>query len=61
MAPIVCFLASDKAAHINGQTIGANVNQLYIYKMMVSEGVNKKGEPWKPEDLGAVVGRVIDW
>ena len=61
MAPIVCYLASDKAAHINGQTFGANVNQLYIYKMMVSEGVNKKGGPWNPEELGAMVARVIDW
>ncbi len=61
MAPIVCYLASDKAAHINGQTFGANVNQLYIYKMMVSEGVNKKGGPWNPEELGAMVARVIEW
>ena len=61
MAPIVCYLASDKAAHINGQTFGADVNQLYIYKMMVSQGVNKKGGPWDPEQLAAMVARVIDW
>lgn len=61
MAPVVCYLASDKAANITGQTFGANVNQLYIYKMLVSEGVNKKGEPWTPEELGTVIQRVIDW
>ena len=61
MARIVCFLASDKAGHINGQTFGANANQLYIYKMLTSEGVNKKGAPWRAEDLGAVVARVVDW
>ena len=61
MAPIVCYLASDKAAHINGQTFGADVNQLYIYKMLVSQGVNKKGGPWNPEELGAMVSRVMDW
>ena len=61
MAPVVCYLASDKAANITGQTFGANVNQLYIYKMMVSEGVNKNGEPWSPDELGAVIQRVIDW
>jgi len=61
MAPIVCFLASDKAAHITGQTFGANANQLYIYKMMTSEGVNKPGEPWDPQTIGTVIQRVIDW
>ena len=61
MAPVVCYLASDKAGNITGQTFGANVNQLYVYKMLVSEGVNKKGEPWTPEELGTVIQRVIDW
>ena len=61
MAPIVCYLASDKASNITGQTFGANVNQLYIYKMLTSEGVNKGGAPWKPEEVGQVVSRVIDW
>ena len=61
MAPIVCYLASDKASNITGQTFGANVNQLYIYKMLTSEGVNKGGAPWKPEEIGSVVSRVIDW
>jgi NAD(P)-dependent dehydrogenase (short-subunit alcohol dehydrogenase family) len=61
MAPLVCFLASDKAKHITGQTFGANVNQLFVYKMMTSEGVNKGGAPWKPEEVGAVIQRAIDW
>lgn len=62
MAPLVCYLASDAAANITGQTFGVNQNQLYIYKMMVSEGVNKLGvEPWSPEQIGAVIQRVINW
>jgi len=61
MAPLVCYLASDKAANITGQTFGANVNQLYLYRMLTTEGVNKKGAPWKPEDVGNVIQRVIDW
>jgi NAD(P)-dependent dehydrogenase (short-subunit alcohol dehydrogenase family) len=61
MAPLVCFLSSDKAQHITGQTFGVNVNQLYAYKMMVSEGVNKRGGPWRPDEIGAVIQRVIDW
>jgi len=61
MAPLVCFLASEKAAHITGQTFGANVNQLYMYRMLTTEGVNKRGAAWKPEEVGNVIGRVIDW
>ena len=49
MAPVVCYLASDQAANVTGQTFGVNQNQLFIYKMLVSEGVNKRGlDPWKP-------------
>ncbi len=62
MAPLVCYLASDQAANITGQTFGANQNQLFIYKMLVSEGVNKlSSQPWDPEQLGAVIQRVITW
>ncbi len=62
MAPIVCYLASDQAANITGQTFGSNQNQLFIYKMMVSEGVNKPGfDPWNPEQIGALIQRVISW
>ena len=35
MAPLVCYLASDAAAHITGQTFGVDVNHLYIYKSYV--------------------------
>lgn len=62
MAPLVCFLASDQAAHITGQTFGVNVNHLFIYKMMTSQGVNPMAsEPWDPEKIGAVIDRVINW
>ncbi len=61
MAPLVCWLASDQAANVTGQTFGVNQNQLYIYKMMVSEGVNKRGDPWNPEQIGAVIQRTITW
>jgi NAD(P)-dependent dehydrogenase (short-subunit alcohol dehydrogenase family) len=62
MAPLVCFLASDKAAHITGQTFGANVNHLYIYKMMTSQGVNRMAEePWDPAALERVIDHAINW
>jgi len=62
MAPLVCYLASDEARNVSGQTFGVNQNQLFVYKMMVSEGVNKPDLiPWDPKDVGAVIGRVINW
>ena len=32
MAPVVCYLASDQAANVTGQTFGVNQNQLFVYK-----------------------------
>jgi len=62
MAPLVCFLASDKAAHITGQTFGVNINHLFVYKMMTSQGVDAMGtEPWDPEKIAGVIDRVINW
>ena len=62
MSPIVCFLASDKAASITGQTFGADGNHLFTYKMMTSHGVTKRTDgPWDPEDLEAMGQRMIDW
>jgi NAD(P)-dependent dehydrogenase (short-subunit alcohol dehydrogenase family) len=62
MAPLVCYLASEHAGQISGQTFGVNQNQLFVYKMMVSEGVNKlEPAPWRPAQIGNVISRVINW
>jgi len=62
MAPLVCFLASDKAGHITGQTFGVNVNHTYIYKMMTSQGVDPMTrEPWDPAAFEGVIDRIINW
>jgi NAD(P)-dependent dehydrogenase (short-subunit alcohol dehydrogenase family) len=62
MAPLVCFLASDKAAHVTGQTFGVNVNHVFIYKMMTSQGIDRlAGASWNPADFEGVIDRIIDW
>jgi NAD(P)-dependent dehydrogenase (short-subunit alcohol dehydrogenase family) len=62
MAPLVCFLASDQAAHVTGQTFGANVNHVFIYKMMTSQGVNRMAaEPWEPAAFAGVIDHIINW
>jgi hypothetical protein len=62
MAPLVCFLASDKAAHITGQTFGVNANHTYIYKMMTSQGIDPmSAEPWDPAALEGAIDRIVNW
>jgi NAD(P)-dependent dehydrogenase (short-subunit alcohol dehydrogenase family) len=62
MSPIVCFLASDKAAGVTGQTFGADGNHLFVYKMMTSHGMTKRTlGPWDPASLEAMVQRIVDW
>jgi NAD(P)-dependent dehydrogenase (short-subunit alcohol dehydrogenase family) len=62
MAPLVCFLASDRSAHVTGQTFGVNINHLFVYKMMTSQGVDSMStEPWDPEKIADVIDRVINW
>jgi NAD(P)-dependent dehydrogenase (short-subunit alcohol dehydrogenase family) len=62
MSPIVAFLASDKGARVTGQTFGADGNHLNVYKMMLSHGATKRGtEPWKPEEIEAMIQRIVEW
>jgi NAD(P)-dependent dehydrogenase (short-subunit alcohol dehydrogenase family) len=62
MAPLVCFLASDKAASITGQTFGVNVNHAFVYKMMTSQGLDPMSrQPWSPAAFEGVIDRIINW
>jgi NAD(P)-dependent dehydrogenase (short-subunit alcohol dehydrogenase family) len=62
MAPLVCFLASDKAAHITGQTFGVNVNHVFVYKMLTSQGVDPmSSEPWNPAGFEGAIDRIMNW
>jgi NAD(P)-dependent dehydrogenase (short-subunit alcohol dehydrogenase family) len=63
IAPLVAYLASDRAAHITGHCFGVDGNHLCVYKMMTSHGVIKRrnAEPWELEELDVALDRVINW
>ena len=53
ISPAVLFLASDLAADITGQIIGVRGGKLFIYRMEVTEGVDKdpKKGLWTPQEI----------
>ena len=63
IAPVAAFLASDAAAHISGQTIGIEGNDLFMYRMMTSHGYTKRInlEPWTIEEIGKSIEQAIYW
>jgi NAD(P)-dependent dehydrogenase (short-subunit alcohol dehydrogenase family) len=61
IAPLVAYLASDAAAGITGQTFGVEGCHLFVYKMMTSHGVTKRGspEPWTIEEISKAIDQII--
>jgi NAD(P)-dependent dehydrogenase (short-subunit alcohol dehydrogenase family) len=51
MAPLVAFLASDAAAAINGQVIGARGNEIYLYSQFRAVRSLHSLVPWSMEAL----------
>ncbi len=63
ISPIVAYLCTDEGGKITGQTFGVDGNHLFIYKMVTSHGLTKRGtfEPWKIEEIGPALERIISW
>jgi len=63
IAPVAAFLASDAAAHISGQTIGIEGNDLFMYRVMTSHGLTKRAnlEPWTIEEIGKSIEQAMHW
>ena len=53
ISPAVLFLASDLAADVTGQVIGVRGGKLFIYRMELTEGVDKdpKKGLWTPQEI----------
>ena len=59
IAPIVTFLASDRAAHITGQVVGVRGPEVSIYSHPMAVRTVSRAEPWTAEDLGDVWDRTL--
>jgi NAD(P)-dependent dehydrogenase (short-subunit alcohol dehydrogenase family) len=59
IAPVVAFLASDRAAHITGQVIGVRGTEVSVYSHPAPIRTATKTAPWTPEDLAEVWDRTL--
>jgi NAD(P)-dependent dehydrogenase (short-subunit alcohol dehydrogenase family) len=54
IAPVVAFLASDRASHVTGQVIGVRGNQVTLFSHPAPIRQITSLEPWTPEALADV-------
>ena len=59
VAAVVAFLASDRAAHITGQVIGARGNEITLYSHPAPLRQITSREPWTPEAIADVYDRSL--
>jgi NAD(P)-dependent dehydrogenase (short-subunit alcohol dehydrogenase family) len=59
IAPVVAYLASDRAAHVTGQVIGVRGNEVTLFSHPAPMRVATSQEPWTPESLAEVYDRAI--
>ena len=59
IAPVVAFLASDRAAHITGQVIGVRGTEVTIYSHPAPLRTVTGAQPWTPEALAETWDRTL--
>src|SRR6266700_2429103 len=59
IAPVVTFLASDRAAHVTGQVIGVRGNQVTLFSHPAPLRQLTGREPWTPEALAEVYDQAL--
>ena len=59
IAPVVTFLASDRAAHVTGQVIGVRGNQVTLFSHPAPLRQLTGREPWTPEALAEVYDHAL--
>lgn len=51
IAPMVAFLASDRAAHVSGQIFGVRNNEIFLFSQPRPIRSVHRGEGWTPETI----------
>jgi len=59
IAPVVAYLASDRAAHITGQVIGVRGTEVTVFSHPAPLRTATHAEGWTPEALAEVWDRVL--
>jgi len=59
IAPVVAYLASDRAAHITGQIVGVRGEEVTVYSHPAPLRTATRATPWTPEDLADVWDRAL--
>jgi NAD(P)-dependent dehydrogenase (short-subunit alcohol dehydrogenase family) len=59
IAPVVVYLASDRAAHITGQVVGVRGNEVTIFSHPAPVRTATSAEPWTGERLAEVWDRAL--
>jgi len=59
IAPVVAYLASDRAAHITGQIVGVRGEEVTVYSHQAPLRTATRATPWTPEDLAEVWDRAL--
>jgi 3-oxoacyl-[acyl-carrier protein] reductase len=60
IAPLVCYLAGDAAAHISGSVFNVGGNGIGLYsEPEIVRNIVKQGEPWTVEELEKIAPRAL--
>jgi NAD(P)-dependent dehydrogenase (short-subunit alcohol dehydrogenase family)/acyl dehydratase/putative sterol carrier protein len=51
ISPVVLWLASDMASDVTGRCFGIHPPRIFEYKMEMTDGVEKPGGVWTPEEI----------
>jgi len=58
--PIVLWLASDGSSDVTGEIFGVRGNQIFRYRMIMTEPVHAAGDFWTPEEVGDRIAEILE-